>query len=223
LAFWADLGDSVVGAPSILSADFANLADEVRRAQAGGAELIHFDAMDNHFVPNLTIGPVVAASLVEAVDLPVDAHLMVDNPDNLIQPFVEAGVASISVQPEAVTHLHRTLELIRGGGCEAGAALNPTTPPELIEWALPYLDYVLVMSVNPGFGGQKFIPEMVEKVRRVKEMTDLPVQVDGGITAETAPLMVEAGAQVLVAGSAVYKGDPATEMRRIIEAGRRAL
>ena len=114
--------------------------------------------MDNHFVPNLTIGPVVAASLVEVVDLPVDAHLMVDNPDNLIQPFIDAGVASISVQPEVVTHLHRTLELIRGGGCEAGAALNPTTPPELIEWALPYLDYVLVMSVNPGFGGQTFIP-----------------------------------------------------------------
>ena len=223
MAFWAELGDRIVGAPSILAADFANLAEEVRRAQAGGAELIHFDAMDNHFVPNLTIGPVVAASLVEVVDLPVDAHLMVDNPDNLIRPFIEAGVASISVQPEVVTHLHRTLELIRGGGCEAGAALNPTTPPELIEWALPYLDYVLVMSVNPGFGGQTFIPEMVEKVRRVKEMTDLPVQVDGGITAETAPLMVEAGAQVLVAGSAVYRGDPATEMRRIIEAGRSAL
>ena len=222
MAFWAELGDRVVGAPSILAADFANLAEEVRRAQAGGAELIHFDAMDNHFVPNLTIGPVVAASLVEVVDLPVDAHLMVDNPDNLIQPFIEAGVASISVQPEVVTHLHRTLELIRGGGCEAGAALNPTTPPELIEWALPYLDYVLVMSVNPGFGGQTFIPEMVKKVRRVKEMTDLPVQVDGGITVETAPLMVEAGAQVLVAGSAVYKGDPATEMRRIIEAARAA-
>ena len=223
MAFWAGLGDRVVGAPSILSADFANLADEVRLAQEGGAELVHFDAMDNHFVPNLTIGPVVAASLVEAVALPVDAHLMVDNPDNLIQPFVEAGVASMSVQPEVVTHLHRTLELIRGGGCEAGAALNPTTPPELIEWALPYLDYVLVMSVNPGFGGQTFIPEMVEKVRRVKEMTDLPVQVDGGITAETAPLMVDAGAQVLVAGSAVYKGDPTTEMRRIIEAARAAL
>ena len=223
MAFWAELGDRVVGAPSILSADFANLADEVRLAQEGGAELVHFDAMDNHFVPNLTIGPVVAASLVEATDLPVDAHLMLDNPDNLIEPFTDAGVASISVQPEAVTHLHRTLELIRAGGCEAGAALNPTTSPELIEWALPYLDYVLVMSVNPGFGGQTFIPEMVGKVLRVKEMTDLPVEVDGGISAETAPLMVEAGAQVLVAGSAVYRGDPVTEMRRIIEAGRSAL
>jgi len=223
LAFWGELGDRIVGAPSILAADFANLAEEVRRAASGGAELVHFDAMDNHFVPNLTIGPVVAASLVEAVEIPVDAHLMVDNPDNLIPPFIEAGVVSISVQPEAVTHLHRTLLLIRDGGCEAGVALNPTTPPESIEWALPYLDYVLVMSVNPGFGGQAFIPEMVEKVRRLKQMTDLPVQVDGGITERTAPLMVEAGAQVLVAGSAVYKGDPATEMRSIIEAGRRAL
>ena len=222
MAFWAGLGDRVVGAPSILAADFANLAEEVRRAKEGGAELVHFDAMDNHFVPNLTIGPVVAASLVEAIDLPVDAHLMVDNPDNLIRPFAVAGVASISVQPEAVTHLHRMLEVIRASGCEAGVALNPTTPPEAIEWVLPYLDYVLVMSVNPGFGGQTFIPEMVEKVRRIKQLSDLPVQVDGGITAETAPLMVEAGAQVLVAGSAVYKGDPATEMRKIIEAGRAA-
>ncbi|MDP8947012.1 MAG: ribulose-phosphate 3-epimerase, partial [Actinomycetota bacterium] len=201
----------------------ANLAEEVRRAERGGAELVHFDAMDNHFVPNLTIGPVVAASLAEAVNLPQDAHLMVDNPDNLIRPFVEAGVVSISVQPEVVTHLHRTLEMIRDGGCEAGVALNPTTPPEFIEWALPYLDYVLVMSVNPGFGGQAFIPEMVAKVRRLKEMTDLPIEVDGGITAETAPLMVEAGARVVVAGSAVYKGDPATEMRRIIDAARGAL
>ncbi len=223
MAFWRELGDRIVGAPSILAADFANLAEEVRRAASGGAELLHFDAMDNHFVPNLTIGPVVAASLVEAVEIPLDAHLMVDSPDNLIRPFIEAGVVSISVQPEAVTHLHRTLLMIRDGGCEAGVALNPTTPPESIEWALPYLDYVLVMSVSPGFGGQAFIPEMVEKVRRVKQMTDLPVQVDGGITERTAPLMVEAGAQVLVAGSAVYKGDPATEMRRIIEAGRRAL
>lgn len=212
----------MVGAPSILAADFANLADEVRRAQAGGAELVHFDAMDNQFVPNLTVGPVVAASLVQAIDLPVDAHLMVESPDNLIPPFIEAGVASISVQPEAVTHLHRTLTMIRDGGCEAGVALNPTTPPEFIEWALPYLDYILVMTVNPGFGGQSFIPEMADKVRRLREITDLPVQVDGGITAETAPIMVEAGARVVVAGSAVYKGDPATEMQRIIDAARSA-
>ena len=222
MAFFRVLGDRLVGAPSILAADFAHLAEEVRRAERGGAELVHFDAMDNHFVPNLTIGPVVAASLVEAVDVPVDAHLMVDNPDNLIRPFIEAGVVSISVQPEVVTHLNRTLDLIRTGGCEAGVALNPTTPPESLEWALPYVNYVNVMSVNPGFGGQAFIPEMVEKVRRLKEITDVPVEVDGGITIETAPLMVGAGAQVLVAGSAVFKGDPAAEMRRILEAGERA-
>ncbi len=218
MTFFGRLGGRVIGAPSILSADFAQLAEEVRRAERGGAELVHFDVMDNHFVPNLTVGPAVAASLAAAVELPIGAHLQITSPDNLIPSFIEAGVASISFQPEVATHLHRTLGLIRTGGCEAGVALNPTTPPEFIAWALPYVDYVNVMSVNPGFGGQAFIPEMVEKVRRLKEMTDVPVEVDGGITVETAPLMVEAGAQVLVAGSAVFKGDPATEMRKIIEA-----
>lgn len=222
MSFFSELGGRVVGGPSILAANFAHLAEEVRRAEAGGAELVHFDAMDNHFVPNLTIGPLVAASLVPETELPVDAHLMVQSPDNLIPAFIEAGVASISVQPEAVTHLHRTLSLIREGGVEAGVALNPTTPPESIEWALPWLDFVLVMSVNPGFGGQAFIPEMLEKVRRLREMTDIPIEVDGGITAETAAPAVEAGAQVLIAGSAVYKGEPEVEMRRILDAGRRA-
>ena len=222
MGFFAEIGDRVVGAPSILAADFAHLADEVRRAEAGGAEVIHFDVMDNHFVPNLTVGPVVAASLVRATTLPVDAHLQVERPDSLIPAFVAAGVASISVQPEVTVHLHRTLTTIRDAGLEAGVALNPTTPPEVLEWALPLLDYVNVMSVNPGFGGQEFIAEMSEKVRRLREMTDLPIQVDGGITEKTAPLMVEVGARILVAGSAVYGGDPATEMRKIIEAGRRA-
>ena len=212
----------MVGAPSILAADFAHLAEEVRRAQRGGADLVHFDVMDNHYVPNLTVGPIVAASLAAAIDLPIDAHLQMREPDNLIPSFIEAGVAGITVQPEAVTHLHRTLELIRSGGCEAGLALNPTTPPELIEWALPVVDYIHVMSVNPGFGGQDFIPEMVEKVRRVKGMTSVPLLVDGGITEKTAPLMVEAGAQVLIAGSAVFDGDPASAMRKIIDAGRSA-
>ncbi len=220
MGFFSELGDRVVGGPSILTANFAYLAEDVRRARDGGAELLHFDAMDNHFVPNLTIGPLVAASLVPETDLPVDAHLMVSNPDNLIPTFLEAGVSSISIQPEAVTHLHRTLEMIRNGGAEAGVAINPTTSPEFIEWALPYLDFINVMSVNPGFGGQDFIPEMADKVRRLKEITDLPIEVDGGINAETGPQMVEAGAQVLVAGSAVYKGEPEQEMRRIIESGR---
>jgi ribulose-phosphate 3-epimerase len=219
LTYFGELGDKVVGAPSILAADFANLAEEVRRAQRGGADLVHFDVMDNHFVPNLTVGPMVAASLAAAIDLPIDAHLQMTNPDNLIPSFAEAGVASIAVQPEVVTHLHRTLGLIRSLGCEAGVALNPTSSPELIQWALPFVDYINVMSVNPGFGGQDFIPEMVEKVRRLKDMTDVPIEVDGGITVDTAPLMVEAGAQVLIAGSAVFRGDPATEMRKIIESG----
>jgi ribulose-phosphate 3-epimerase len=222
MTYFGELGDKVVGAPSILAADFANLAEEVRRAQGGGADLVHFDVMDNHFVPNLTVGPAVAASLAAAIDLPIDAHLQMTNPDNLIPSFIEAGVASISVQPEVVIHLHRTLQMIRAGGCEAGVALNPTSPPELIQWALPFVDYINVMSVNPGFGGQDFIPEMVEKVTRLKEMTDVPIEVDGGITVDTAPLMVEAGAQILIAGSAVFKGDPATEMRKIIEAGQAA-
>jgi ribulose-phosphate 3-epimerase len=219
VTYFGELGDEVVGAPSILAADFANLAEEVRRAQRGGADLVHFDVMDNHFVPNLTVGPAVAASLAAAIDLPIDAHLQMTNPDNLIPSFIEAGVAGISVQPEVVTHLHRTLEMIRAGGCEAGVALNPTSSPELIRWALPFVDYINVMSVNPGFGGQDFIPEMVEKVRRLKQLTDVPIEVDGGITVDTAPLMVEAGAQILIAGSAVFKGDPAKEMRKIIEAG----
>jgi ribulose-phosphate 3-epimerase len=222
MGLFSELGDGIVCGPSILAADFAHLADEVRRAEEGGAGFVHFDAMDNHFVPNLSVGPVVAASLVPATALPVDAHLMVENPDNLIPAFLDAGVKSISVQPEAVTHLHRTLDVIRSGGAEAGVALNPTTPPETISWALPYLDFILVMSVNPGFGGQSFIPEMADKIRRLKEMTDLPIEVDGGVNADTAALVVEAGAQALVAGSAVYKGDPATEMRRIVDIARRA-
>ncbi len=223
MKLFSGLGDRVVGGPSILAANFAHLAEEVRKAEEGGAELIHFDAMDNHFVPNLTIGPVVAASLVPETALPVDAHLMVENPDILIPAFLDAGVASISVQPEVVMHLHRTLTMIRSGGAEAGVALNPTTPPESVEWALPYLDFILVMSVNPGFGGQSFIPEMADKIRRLREMTDLPIEVDGGINEETAPLVAEAGARVLVAGSAVYKGNPAQEMRKILDAGRRAI
>ena len=223
MGFFSELGDRVVGAPSILAADFAYLAEEVRRTRDGGAELIHFDVMDNHFVANLTVGPGVAASLACATDLPIDAHLQVERPDSLIPAFVKAGVGSITVQPEATAHLHRALTAIRAAGLEAGCALSPTMPPEALEWAFPYLDYVNVMSVNPGFGGQDFIPEMVEKVRRVREMTDVPIQVDGGIDAKTAPAMVEAGARVLIAGSAVFRGDRATQMRKIIEVGRNAL
>jgi ribulose-phosphate 3-epimerase len=219
MGLFSDLDDKLVGGPSILAADFARLADDVSKARDGGAAFIHFDTMDNHYVPNLSFGPPVAASLASHTDLPIDVHLMVDNPDNLIPDFLDAGVTSISVHPEAVTHLHRTLAVIRDGGAEAGVALNPTTPPETLEWTLPYLDFILVLSVDPGFGGQSFLPEAAEKIRRLKEMTGLPIAVDGGITVETAPVAAEAGASALVAGSAVFKGDPATEMRRIIEAG----
>lgn len=220
---FSELNGRVVGAASILSADFANLATDVRRAEAGGAELIHFDVMDNHYVPNLTAGPLVAASLAQATDLPIDANLQVYNPQTLVPAFLDIGVASISVHFEVVAHLHRILTMIRESGTEAGIAINPTTSPEAIEWALPYADYILVMTVNPGFGGQSFIPEMVQKIRHLREMTDLPIEVDGGITLETASLVVEAGAQVLAAGSAVYgNGDPAENMRRIIEAGHKA-
>jgi ribulose-phosphate 3-epimerase len=220
MGLFSDLDGGLVGGPSILAADFARLADDVRKARDGGAAFVHFDTMDNHYVPNLSFGPPVAASLVSHTDLPIDVHLMVENPDNLIPDFLGAGVASISVHPEAVTHLHRTLAVIRDGGAEAGVALNPTTPPEALEWTLLSLDFVLVLSVDPGFGGQSFLPEAAEKIRRLKEMTGLPIAVDGGITVETAPVAAQAGANALVAGSAVFKGDPATEMRRIIEAGR---
>lgn len=222
MGFFSELEDRVVGAPSILAADFAHLADEVRRARDGGAEMVHFDVMDNHFVPNLTVGPAVAASLASATELPINVHLQVANPDNLIPAFVESGVASICVHPEIVTHLHRTLELIETSGCEAGVALGPTTPPETIKWALPHLDFVIVMSVDPGFGGQSFIPKMVDKVRRLREMVDCTIAVDGGIDETTAPVMVEAGARVLISGSAVYRGNPTVEMRKIITAGRAA-
>jgi ribulose-phosphate 3-epimerase len=223
LGFWGDLNGRVVGSPSILAADFARLADEVERAKEGGAEIVHFDVMDNHFVPNLSAGPMVVAALAGATDLPIDVHLQMERPDSLIPDFIEAGAASVTVHPETATHLHRTLSTIRDAGLEAGVALTPAARPESLEWVASLLDYVLVMSVEPGFGGQRFIPESVEKVRRVRKTYDLPVQVDGGITEATAPLMVEAGARVLVAGSAVYEGDPEVEMRRVIEAGKSAL
>ena len=223
LGFFASLDDRVVGAPSILAADFAHLADELRRTRAGGAELVHFDVMDNHFVPNLSAGPAVAASLARATDLPIEVHLQVERPESLVPAFAEAGVAAVCVHPEITQHLNRTLQEIKSRGLEAGCALSPATPPSVLEYALSYLDYVNVMSVNPGFGGQAFIPETAEKARRVREMSGLPVMVDGGITETTAPTMVRSGARVLVAGSAVFRGDRAAAMRGIIEAGRQAL
>lgn len=200
----------VLVAPSILSADFANLASEIRRAEDGGADLIHVDVMDGHFVPNLTIGPPVVAAIKANSKLPLDVHLMITDPDKYLADFVKAGASYLTVHIEACTHLQRTLSAIRQLGAKAGVALNPHTPPEHLQYILDDIDLVLVMSVNPGFGGQKFIPAAVDKVAVVRRMfserglKSVHVSVDGGINVETAKKVVAAGADVLVAGKSVY-------------------
>ena len=206
-------------APSILSADFARLADEAAAAARGGARLLHVDVMDGHYVPNLTIGPAVVRSLHAATPLLLDCHLMIENPDSLIPAFAEAGAGSITVHPEATRHLHRTVHLIKGHGARAGAALNPATPVSLLDDILPDLDLVLVMSVNPGFGGQSFLPGALGKVRdlaarRREGKLGFAIEVDGGIGADNAAAVAEAGAGLLVAGSAVFAGGKAEDAVR---------
>ena len=206
---------SVRLAPSILSADFAVLGAQVAAVERGGADLIHVDVMDGHFVPNLTMGPAVVKALRRITKLPLDVHLMITDPDEYIEAFAEAGAASLIVHAEVLPHLHRTLSAIRSLKCRAGVAINPSTPPSAIQEVVGLADQVLVMSVNPGFGGQSFIPESESKIQRVREMLDragsrADIEVDGGVDASTVQRVVSAGATILVAGAAVF-GTPDPE------------
>ncbi|MBT2725964.1 ribulose-phosphate 3-epimerase [Bacillus sp. ISL-75] len=196
-------------APSILSADFSKLGEEIIAVEKGGADYIHVDVMDGHFVPNITIGPLIVEAIRPITKLPLDVHLMIENPDQYIEAFAKAGADFITVHVEACRHLHRTVQNIKSFGIKAGVVLNPATPVESIQHIIGEIDMVLLMSVNPGFGGQKFIPEVLPKIRKVKEMAeqkglDIEIEIDGGVNSETAKLCMEAGANVLVAGSAIY-------------------
>jgi ribulose-phosphate 3-epimerase len=201
--------------PSLLSADFAALGSEIAAVERGGADMIHVDIMDGHFVPNLTMGPPVVKSLRRVAHVPLDVHLMIEEPDRYVEAFVEAGASCVTVHAEAAVHLHRTIQLIKSLGAKAGVALNPATPVVALEEIAGDLDYVLVMTVNPGFGGQTFIPRSESKVRLVRDLLRLngstaPIEVDGGIDTTTAPRIVAAGADILVAGQAIF-GSPDAE------------
>ena len=214
--------------PSILSADFAHLADQVAAAERGGATVIHVDVMDGHFVPNITIGPPVVASLRKVTKLPLDCHLMIENPDEFIPAFAEAGADWVSVHHEACRHLHRSLELIAGHDMKPGVVVNPATSVELIREILPMVHHVLVMSVNPGFGGQKFIEFSLDKIRRLAELRQelglaFRIEVDGGVAHDTVARIVQAGAELLVAGNAVFgAGQPEADARSLLAAARKA-
>jgi ribulose-phosphate 3-epimerase len=196
-------------APSILSADFVQLGAEIRAVEAAGADWIHVDVMDGHFVPNITMGPLVVEAVRRSTALPIDVHLMIANPDQFVEAFAKAGADYIAVQVETTVHLHRSIHLIKSFGKKAGAVLNPATPLSSLEWMMPDLDLVVVMSVNPGFGGQTFIPHTLDKIRALRKMIDAHhykalIQIDGGVNNKSVADIVSAGADVLVAGSAIF-------------------
>lgn len=207
-------------APSILSADFAKLGEEVRVICAGGADYVHVDVMDGHFVPNLTIGPIVVKAIKPHASKPLDVHLMIENPDAFVEEYAKAGADIITIHAEACTHLDRSLNLIKSLGVKVGVSLVPSTPAESLEHVLELCDLVLVMSVNPGFGGQKFIASQLKKIERLRKMIDatgksIELEVDGGANATTAKQVIHAGANVLVAGSAVFTGNAADYAKNI--------
>ena len=203
-------------APSILSADFARLGDEIKAVEAAGADWIHVDVMDGHFVPNITIGPLIVEAVRPVTSLPIDVHLMIENPDNYIPAFAEAGATWISVQAEASKHLNRSVQLIRECGAKPGVVLNPTTPIQVLEWIIEDIDYVLIMSVNPGFGGQAFITNSLDKIKALRQMIQGKnlkplIQVDGGVNEKTIADVAAAGADIFVAGSAIFKSSDYTK------------